>query len=94
MRRQGSKSDGSHAPGILVQAEGIGPTRRCRTYGRTRPDGTYEFNLYPDQGYVITIVDPTVAAQSLTGIVVHDGKPRADLDLSLIPGVLVRHCHR
>jgi hypothetical protein len=73
-----------------VQAEGRGNTNHyCRAYARTRADGRYEFDLYPEQDYVVTVIDPNYAAHSLTGIVLRDGKPRTDLNLALTQGIAV-----
>jgi Carboxypeptidase regulatory-like domain len=82
--------DGAPAAGLLVQAEGRGYTNHyCRCYARTGADGTYRFDLFPDQGYLITVVDADRAAEVLKNIVIREGKPRTDLDIHLITGTLI-----
>jgi hypothetical protein len=85
-----TKPDGTPAAGVLVQAEGSGYTNHyCRCYARTGPDGGYRFDLFPDQGYLITVLDADRAAEVLKNIVIREGKPRADLDIHLITGTVL-----
>jgi len=82
--------DGAGAAGILIQAEGRGYTSMyCRTYARTTADGAYSLDLFPDQGYVLAVVDPERAAPNITGVVIREDRPRTDLDFRLAPGTLV-----
>lgn len=85
-----TESDGAPAAGILVQAEGRGYTNHyCRNFARTAADGTYSLELYPDQGYVVAVLDPDRAATNITGVVIREDHPRTDLDFRLGPGTLV-----
>jgi hypothetical protein len=85
-----TKPDGTPAAGVLVQAEGRGYTNHyCRCYARTGPDGSYRFDLYPNQGYLITVLDADRAAELLKDIVIREGKPRTDLDIRLITGTVI-----
>jgi hypothetical protein len=82
--------DGRPAGGILVQAEGRGHTNMYfRGYARTKADGTYAFRLYPNQTYIVAIIENEWAAPSHVGIVVHEGQPVANLDFRLGTGTLV-----
>jgi hypothetical protein len=82
--------DGRPAAGVLVQAEGRGLTNHyCRKYGRTASDGRYSLDLYPDQGYVVAVVNPDRGAAILTGLVIREDRPRTDLDFRLETGTLV-----
>lgn len=84
------RPDGTPAPGVLVQAEGRGDTNHyCRAYARTRADGTYEMNVYPDQSYLVAIVDSALAAPTRSGILIRSGQPRSDVDFALETGVVV-----
>jgi hypothetical protein len=85
--------DGSPAAGITVRAEGRGRTNHYyRREVRSGPDGTFEFLLYPDQSYLLAVVDDTWAARSLSGVLVREGQPLTRLDLQLIRGT--RLCGR
>ena len=82
--------DGAPVAGILVGAAGRGNTNKnCSTDARTAAGGTYSLELYPDQEYVVAVVDPDRAAPNITGLVIREGRPRTDLDFHLGPGVLV-----
>jgi hypothetical protein len=83
-------ADGAPAPGVLIQAEGRGYTNHyCRSHARTAADGTYVLELYPDQGYVVSVLDPDRTAPNITGVVIREGRPRSDLDFRLGPGTLM-----
>jgi hypothetical protein len=72
---------------VLIQAEGRGRTEHyCRKLARTGADGTYQVSLYPDQGYVIAVIDPDQAAPAITGVIAREGQPRSDLDFRLGSG--------
>lgn len=82
--------DGRPAAGILLRAEGRGATNHyCRMHTRTGEDGSYSFAVYPEQSYMIAVLDDRQAARSLTGIVVHEGQAREGNDLTLGPGTSV-----
>lgn len=79
--------DGGPAVGISVRAEGRGRTNHyCRQETKCGPDGSYEFLLYPEQSYIIAVLDEAWAARSLRGVITHEGQPRTCLDLRLIRG--------
>ena len=83
-------ADGQPAPRILVQAEGRGETNHyCRLYTRTGADGSYSLDVYPDQWYMIAIIDRTWAAQSLSGVLVREGQRQDGLDIRLVEGTLI-----
>lgn len=85
-----SRSDGDPAPGILVQAEGRGNTNHyCRAYARTKADGKFEMNLFPNQDYLIAVIDPALTAPTRSGLFIRSGQPRNDLDFVVEPGVVV-----
>jgi hypothetical protein len=83
-------SDGRPAAGILLQAEGRGTTSMyCRRYARTAADGSYRFRLYPDQTYIVAVLDRDYAAPSHVGIRAKEGEPLKDLHFRLGQGTLV-----
>ena len=87
------RPDGSPAPGILVEAGGVGasnPNSSGAGRVRTGADGTYAMDLAPDQSYLIAVVDDAWAARSLRGVIVREGQPRDGLDLRLGKGGMVR----
>ena len=50
-------ADGRPAAGVLIRAEGRGATNHyCRIHTRTREDGTYAIDVYPDQSYLIAVL--------------------------------------
>lgn len=82
--------DGRPAAGILLRAEGRGATNHyCRMHTRTAQDGSYSLEVYPEQSYIIAVLDDRRAARSLTGVVVREGQPREGLDLTLGEGTLL-----
>ncbi len=83
--------DGSPAPGIQVMADGAG-SANPPGWGRatTAADGSYTMDLPPEQSYMVHVVDDEWAAKSLSGVVVHEGQPRAGLDLRLERGCVIR----
>ena len=67
--------DGRPAAGIQIRAEGRGATNHyCRRHARTDLNGTYAVDVYPDQSYIIAVLDTTWAARSLTGVIVSRGE--------------------
>lgn len=82
--------DGQPAAGILLQAEGRGNTSNyCRVTARTHQDGSFEFQLYPEQSYLIAVTDEGWAAPSISGLIMHEGTQRTDLFVPLGKGTLV-----
>jgi hypothetical protein len=82
--------DGKPAGGILLQAEGQGHTNMYfRGYARTAADGSYRFRLYPDQTYIVGLLDKDWAAPSHVGISVKEGQRLTDLDFRLGRGTLL-----
>lgn len=83
--------DGKPAAAILIQAEGRGDTNNyCRTWARTAADGSYVMaGIFPNQSYIIAVIDDTSAAPSYTGIIMRENQPRDDLDFHLTPGTLI-----
>jgi hypothetical protein len=86
-----TRPDGSPAAGILIDAEGVGlayPAGSGRN--RTAADGSYKMELPPNQSYMVYVNDADWAATSRTGVVVREAQPRADIDVRLQPGSLIR----
>jgi hypothetical protein len=85
-----TKPDGRPAAGILLQAEGIGATNMYfRGYARTAADGSFKFSLYPDQTYIVAVIEQDWGAPSHAGIHVKEGEPLKDLDFRLGKGTLL-----
>jgi len=84
--------DGKPAEGILIHAEGEGDTQNyCRTWTRTAGDGNYAMtNIFPNQAYIVAVIDEKWAAPSHTGIIMRENWPRDDLDFHLTGGTLIR----
>ncbi len=86
-----TRPDGKPAAGVLLQVEGRGNTNHYfRGVVRTRVDGTYTLDVYPNQSYLIAVTDEQWAAPSHAGIVIEEGKPRNDLDFRLGKGAIIR----
>jgi hypothetical protein len=82
--------DGRPAAGILLQAEGIGATNMYfRGYARTAADGSFRFRLYPDQTYIVAVIEQDRAAPSHAGIHVKEGETLQNLDFRLGKGTLL-----
>lgn len=82
--------DGRPAPGILLQAEGRGATNHyCRRHARTRPDGTYELNLYGEQSYIIAVIDDNWAAASRMNLGLKESQRQDGIDFHLIRGTRI-----
>jgi beta-lactamase regulating signal transducer with metallopeptidase domain len=84
------QANGRPAAGVLIRAEGRGATNHyCRRHARTGEDGSYSLDVYPDQSYLIAVLDDRWAARSLTGVIVREGKPIDGLDFTLATGTLI-----
>jgi hypothetical protein len=84
------QEDGKPAGGIRLQAEGRGKTNHYfRGEQRTRADGTFEFALYPEQSYLIAVVEKDWAAASHRGLIAREGEDRSDVFLTLGKGTRV-----
>jgi beta-lactamase regulating signal transducer with metallopeptidase domain len=81
--------DGRPAAGIRIQAEGRGDSRQFHGYAFTAAAGTYAIDAYPEQNYMVAVDDKEWAAPSRTGIVLHEGEPRAGVDFALTKGTLL-----
>ncbi|MDB5312958.1 MAG: blaR [Gemmataceae bacterium] len=69
-------ADGNSAAGVRLRAEGRGRTNfyyRCDS--ASGPDSTYEFLVWPDQSYLIAILDDARAARTVRGLVIREGDP-------------------
>ncbi len=83
-------ADGRPAAGMLILAEGHGATNHdCRMHTRTAGDGSYALDVYPEQSYMIAVLDERWAARTLAGVIVREGKPQTGLDLTLLAGTLI-----
>ncbi len=83
-------ADGRTAAGILIRAEGHAATNHyCRMHTRTAEDGSYALDVYPEQSYMIAVLDERWAARTLSGVIVREGKPQTGLDLTLVAGTLI-----
>ena len=50
--------DGRPAAGILLRVEGRGATNHyCRMQTRTAKDGSYVLEVYPEQSYIVAVLD-------------------------------------
>ena len=82
--------DGSGADEILVRAEGRGNIPFfCRRETRTGSDGSYSINVYPNQAYMITVIDDNWAAETKSGIIVRENRPVRNINLQLSKGTLI-----
>ena len=70
--------DGRPAGGLLIRAEG-GPRsgRSINLAARTLADGSYVLDAPSESSYIVTVVDETWAAPSLTNVIVREGRRRA-----------------
>ncbi|MFN0051111.1 MAG: carboxypeptidase regulatory-like domain-containing protein [Planctomycetales bacterium] len=84
-------ADGKPAAGIVLQAEGRGQTNHYyRDLTRTNAEGEFTFRAYPDQSYLISVVDENWAAQSATIPELSEDQPVNGLELKLGRGTIVR----
>ncbi len=83
-------ADGRPAGGIHIQGDGRGSTNHYfRGHTLTRPDGTYEIDIYPDQTTILAVTEDAWAAKSFTGVRLEEGKEKNDLDFVLSPGTVI-----
>ncbi len=86
--------DGRPAPGISVEAAGVGKSFADdydRNYARTGADGSYSIAVASDHSYMVAVSDRSWAARSQTGIVLRrEGETRDVPDLKLVEGTLLR----
>jgi protocatechuate 3,4-dioxygenase beta subunit len=84
-------ADGTPAAGILLQAEGRGATSHYfRGRARTDRDGKYELAVYPDQTYIVAVIDREWAAKSFVGFHIAEGMQQQQLDFVLDRGTVIR----
>jgi hypothetical protein len=84
-------ADGKPAAGIVIQAEGRGDTNHYfRDLARTNADGTFEFRAYPEQSYLISVLDEKWAAPSCTVAQLPEGEPVGGLEFRLDRGTVLK----
>ena len=84
-------ADGSPVAGVHLQGEGRGNTSRYfRGYTVTRDDGTYEFDIFPDQRTIIAVADESYGATSHLDILLKEGLSREGVDFVVNDGTLIR----
>jgi hypothetical protein len=81
--------DGKPAAGLIVQVEGRGNLALCRKYARAAGDGRFEVSVFPEQEYIIGVLDKNWASDNLVGLFVGEGDTLADVTLKLKKGTLV-----
>lgn len=82
--------DGTPAPGIVVQAEGRGNTHYFRNLARTNAAGRFKFDAYPEQAYLVAVLDENWGASSKVIERIAEGQPVNDIELRLNRGTVVR----
>ena len=87
LRGRVSFPDGRPAPGFSIKITGEGyEHERFRALPvTTDDDGRYEFNVSPNQAYLVLVDDEQWAAPPATGFVVLPGQPRENVDFVLRP---------
>lgn len=81
--------NGKPAGGILIQAEGRGGSNHyCRRQTLSASDGSYEFNLYPNQAYIFAVINDQWAANH-TSEKIKEGDSQGDLNFHLSKGTLI-----
>jgi beta-lactamase regulating signal transducer with metallopeptidase domain len=82
--------NGRPAEGVLIKAEG-GPRSGSRIHlaARTLADGSYVLEAPAESSYMMTVVDETWAAPSLSNVIVREGRAHAGLDFALVKGTLL-----
>jgi len=84
-------ADGSPVAGVHLQGEGRGNTNEYfRGYTVTRDDGTYEFDIFPDQRTIIAVADESYGATSHLDILLTEGLSRDGVDFVVNDGTLIR----
>ena len=83
--------DGKPAAGILLQAEGRGQSNHYfRNLTRTDAEGHFEFNAYPDQAYLVAILNENWSAPSLLIPKIEEGESVSGVELRLSKGTVIR----
>jgi beta-lactamase regulating signal transducer with metallopeptidase domain len=82
--------DGRPAGGLLIKAEG-GPRSgtSINLAARTLADGSYVLDAPSESSYIVTVVDETWAAPSLSNVIVREGRAQGGLDFVLTKGTLL-----
>ena len=82
--------DGRPAGGLLIKAEG-GPRSgtSINLAARTLADGSYVLDAPSESSYIVTVVDETWAAPSLSNVIVREGRAQSGLDFVLTKGTLL-----
>ena len=84
-------ANGTPVSGVRLQAEGRGNTTRYfRGHTTARIDGSYEFDIYPDQNTIVAITDTNYAAKSHMDVLLKEGQSREDVDFVVSDGTLIR----
>jgi hypothetical protein len=82
--------DGRGVAGIIVRAEGRGNTPFfCRRTTRTATDGSFRLSVFPNQMYMVTVVDGKWASETKNGIIVRENEPVENVNFGLIEGTLI-----
>ncbi|MBN9518628.1 hypothetical protein J0H58_08930 [bacterium] len=83
-------SDGMPAPGIVVEASGVGSAfHHGRGVATTRADGSYEMTVNGEEAYAVAVVDDRRAAATRT-CVAREGATVGGLDFRLGEGTVLR----
>jgi hypothetical protein len=82
--------DGRPAGGLLIKAQG-GPRSgtSINLAARTLADGSYVLDAPSESSYIVTVVDETWAAPSLSNVIVREGRAQGGLDFVLTKGTLL-----
>jgi hypothetical protein len=84
-------SEDKPAAGIVLQAEGRGDTNHYfRDLARTNAEGAFEFQAYPEQSYLISVLDENWAAPSRTITRLGEDEPAGGLEFRLRRGTVLR----
>lgn len=81
--------DGRPAAGMEVFASGQGWEISSEESTVTAANGAYSLNLAPEQSYLVNVISEKYGAQSLSGVFMREGDPKAGQDIYLIEGTLV-----
>jgi hypothetical protein len=82
--------DGNPAAGILLQAEGRGRSNHYfRDLARTNAEGKFEFNAYPEQAYLVAVLDENWSTPSRVIPTISEGESVSDVELRLDKGTLL-----
>ncbi len=84
-------ADGKPAAGIVIQAEGRGDTNHYfRNLARTNAEGAFEFQAYPEQSYLISVLNENWTALSCTVAQLPEDQPVGGLEFRLNRGTVLR----